>query len=161
MRNLVETQWDHVRDGPLETVAYLARRTRVGRVCGLRNPRESQPFGAETSRLKTYGNRHDCVSDEELILPVQDQTAREMPTRFDGRDSGENGLRGLFDQFDGRRVGRFSAHPFLVISSHVHGTAESVCPFDVGGVEMRVGYHNRIQAAQPFDLGEVSELRRR
>lgn len=50
MRDLVETQWDHVGDGPLETVAYLARRTRVGRVCGLKEKtlvNHKTFFGAE------------------------------------------------------------------------------------------------------------------
>lgn len=88
-----------------------------------------------------YRNGHNSIGDEQLFLPMQDQAAGEMPT---GLDSGHH--RQHFFDYTSRPIDqaqslgrwRLLAEPFLVICRYIDGTVESLSPFCVSGVVMRM-----------------------
>ena len=110
--------------------------------------------------MGTYGYSNNSISNKKLLLPMQDETTRKMPTRFDSSHTRQN----FFDST--RRAMNESRHlqqksvltyPFLIIRCEIDGTVESSSPFNVGGVIMGMGNDDGLDAAFRFDLEYLFE----
>lgn len=111
--------------------------------------------GGKEGRKGTYRHDHHGVGDEELAVPVQDEAAVEVAAYLDGRDAGDDGLRGAFDQLAGTDGVR-AAEPFLVVLGDVDGAGEGFGPFEMSGVEVRVRDYDGGEAAFGVDLAGAS-----
>lgn len=102
----------------------------------------------ENQGLRThyaYGDCHNGISDEQLLLPMQHQAAGEMPAslnRGHPRQHLFNITGKAVDQSQRLRCWRLLTEPFLVIRRYMDGTIEGLRPSRIRGVVMRMGDHN-------------------
>ena len=100
--------------------------------------------------LAAYRDRDNGIGDEQLLFPMQDQAAWEMPACLDSGHSRQDSLFNTgqtMDESQRLRRRRLPAEPFLVICGHINGTVESLRPIRVGGVVMWMGDDDGFYAA--------------
>lgn len=113
-------------------------------------PEEGERNDPALSRDRITGGRYgeDCVCDEQIFLPMQEQRAWEMTT---GKNSVEttglttkwDGCVSLFEEAKLGSWGICSFEPFFVRRTHVYGTIKSARPFRPSAVIMGMRDNDR------------------
>lgn len=146
MRNLVGRQRDHVGDAPHEGKRVHA----LGPPKMPLTPRN--PLSVSRPAAQARGRRHQRIGDEQSPVEQQDEAAGEVPTQLQGfRARGQDVRHGLALWNQDLALGVPLRQPLAVLGGEVDVAVEGAGPEEVGGVVVRVGYHDGLYPAQVID----------